>query len=513
MAIKTLEDGRLEFTTHGVSFVQNPEAPELLAFVASSNEILRFCGVARKSQDLLTNYQRALDTDRVQKQVTPFFKIPQNCSPTAIVLSLQSNVLSTVEFTHTDLQPLDHGIRVRELRIVFPDYDALAESEVIRLSKVFLDSRLAGAEAAPPEAEDEDAEAEQESPSNGEDALQEDSLDSEGEDTVELGHSVLRQLREKLDLESSRSTDLMNALREMLRPGLVIDGQHRLYGAAGVEENIPFLVCALINPSWKEQVFQFMVVNDKAAGIPKPFITSLAGMSLTAEELDGLRDRLAQAGLKLWEVEVMHRLGYDPESPFVNLIEFKVATITGEKSVGLGYETMKRVGKAWYSPSSNGLYKLMAALYRSPGSKKVARKVLKEEWQRTNDWFRGFCTLWARFKKKFGGTPSWEVHSHLLTAVVLESIQADFLKLRDAQSKRVWDIEEEATEARADEMWRRIEELADEFVEKYDRKLFEKEWKHKSLNHSGGKRDLADLFRKVREGESTANHVVFSGNN
>ena len=75
---------------------------------------------------------------------------------------------------------------------------------------------------------------------------------------------------------------MLEALRDMLKPALVIDGQHRLFGAAGVEEDIPLLVCSLVQPSWKEQVFQFIVVNDKAAGIPKPFITSLAGMSLTS---------------------------------------------------------------------------------------------------------------------------------------------------------------------------------------------------------------------------------------
>ena len=79
---------------------------------------------------------------------------------------------------------------------------------------------------------------------------------------------------------------MIDSLRDMLKPALVIDGQHRLFGAAGVEEDIPLLVCSLIQPSWKEQVFQFIIISDKAAGIPKPCITSLAGMSLTGGELD-----------------------------------------------------------------------------------------------------------------------------------------------------------------------------------------------------------------------------------
>ena len=78
------------------------------------------------------------------------------------------------------------------------------------------------------------------------------------------------------------TAEMIENLKEMLMPALVIDGLHRL------------------GPTWKEQVFRFVLVNDKPSGIPKPFITSLAGMSLTSAELVQLRDRLTQAGLKLW---------------------------------------------------------------------------------------------------------------------------------------------------------------------------------------------------------------------
>ena len=76
------------FETVGIGFKQNRDAPELFAFVASSNKLTKICGVARKSEKLLTNYQRALDMDRVRLEITPFFKIPANSSPTSIVLSI-----------------------------------------------------------------------------------------------------------------------------------------------------------------------------------------------------------------------------------------------------------------------------------------------------------------------------------------------------------------------------------------------------------------------------------------
>ena len=99
------------------------------------------------------------------------------------------------------------------------------------------------------------------------------------EEPVEIGKSMLKNMRALLDKPELLKPEVVENLRETLLPALVIDGQHRLFGAAKVEEDIPFLVCSLVKPEWKEQVFQFTVINDKALGIPKPFITSLALIS------------------------------------------------------------------------------------------------------------------------------------------------------------------------------------------------------------------------------------------
>ena len=98
MSIRQLDGGKCEFTVQGFTFQQNTKSPKLFAFVASANDLIKFCGVARKSQDLLTNYQRTLDTVRVDKEITPFFRVPENCTPTAIVLSLQQTNVAEVEF-------------------------------------------------------------------------------------------------------------------------------------------------------------------------------------------------------------------------------------------------------------------------------------------------------------------------------------------------------------------------------------------------------------------------------
>ena len=516
MSIRKLASGKYEFQTQGIRFRQNPKSPVQFAFAVSSNELTKFCGVARKSEDMLSNYQRAIDNKRVKTEVTPFFRNPENCSPTAIVISLQDTNICSLHFESEQTTASQAGDKVSfdTLTLQFTNTDECTDAEIITLAKQFLDSRLqdepksdSQTEASEPLSElDADAEA-NETVVVEMDEENEEQLDEE--DQVEIGKSMLEELRKKLDNASEITQEVLANLREMLKPALVIDGQHRLFGAAGVEEDLPVLVCSLVRPSWKEQVFQFVVVNDKASGIPKPFITSLAGMSLTASELDELRDRLTQAGLKLWEVEVMQRMGYDSRSPFFKKIEFKVS---GNNTVaGLGYQIMKKVGQAWYAPRSTGLYKIMDMLYRSPTDKKYSQKALRGFWQQNEDWFTFLCEFWGAFREKFEGTNVWEVHSNLLTAVVVEMLQEDFFLYLDSTKDILWNFQEDDSDKRRSLVMKTFREITSSFVAKHKPTIYTKEWKASSLAHSDGRKALADFFRKISDGVSLANHPIYSG--
>ena len=59
------------------------------------------------------------------------------------------------------------------------------------------------------------------------------------------------------------------------KPGLVIDGQHRLLGiqAMGVDLHIP--VVAILNADDAEKAFQFVVINNKASKVPADHIKAL----------------------------------------------------------------------------------------------------------------------------------------------------------------------------------------------------------------------------------------------
>lgn len=516
--IKSEPDGRRVAEYHGLAFRQNPNAPELFAFVASANELTLFSGVARKSEGFLANYQRALDDNRVNNEVAPFFKLTENCSPTAIVLSLHESPVCEVEFVDSGNPSLDPGIVSKVLRLRFFDVRQISREKLIELAKKFLDERLSaepGAGSADEPSElIESGEAAEEHEEPLDESATEDDEEEEIEETVEIGQSMLDDLRELLDRPDELAPETIETLREMLMPALVIDGQHRLFGAAAVEEDIPLLVCSLIKPDWKEQVFQFTVINDKAQGIPKPFITSLAGMSLTSTELQQLRDRLVQAKVQLWEVEVMQRLGYDPASAFFQRIDFQVSGGKAKgSSRGLGYQTMKRVGRAWWEPRSIGLRKVMGTLYVDPGERRPALKHLVGKWQSTGDWFRFFCLFWDKVKEKFEPSPLWEMHSQLMTAVAIEQFQAIFLTTLDTMADlTIAKIMEGNPVERRKLVEASFIEIRDLYVGKFSAKSFEKPWGQKSLNHKAGRDLLADYFDKVFKGDTkaAAKHPIFT---
>lgn len=100
-------------------------------------------------------------------------------------------------------------------------------------------------------------------------------------------------------------------------PGLIIDGQHRLRGMAKFSPNLNLPIVAILEPSDLEAAFQFMVVNNKSAKVPRDHLRALA---LNYED-GALRARLESARLSLDEnVGSVGVLDEDPESPFQRLI-------------------------------------------------------------------------------------------------------------------------------------------------------------------------------------------------
>ena len=102
------------------------------------------------------------------------------------------------------------------------------------------------------------------------------------------------------------------------RPGLVIDGQHRMYGVDAHDARLPLNVVALINPEDEETAFQFLVINSKASKVPTDHVKLLA-LHYVEEDL---ADRLKTARMVLGRHTFVGIVDNSPESPFYKSVEW-----------------------------------------------------------------------------------------------------------------------------------------------------------------------------------------------
>src|SRR5262249_52265177 len=144
------------------------------------------------------------------------------------------------------------------------------------------------------------------------------------------------------------------AVLEYLKPVALVDGQHRLRGAAemarlsvrskegqqellnaveaGIEptqaeidlleqrsRRLPLSLLMSDNPS--EHVFQFVVVNQKATPLQPALLGTIVATSLSREELHHVADRLRNAGIKLEDSQAVSYLARADESPFKGVVQ------------------------------------------------------------------------------------------------------------------------------------------------------------------------------------------------
>jgi hypothetical protein len=127
---------------------------------------------------------------------------------------------------------------------------------------------------------------------------------------------------EKYSISDEQLREMIVALEAIARPAVVVDGQHRLYGAANCDNPIWIPVVAIPRCPWSEQIYQFVVINEKAKPIEASLLTDIFGSSLTREEQRSLREKLSRS-----RVDVEPRIAAviasrQTQSPFSGMIRF-----------------------------------------------------------------------------------------------------------------------------------------------------------------------------------------------
>jgi DGQHR domain-containing protein len=122
-----------------------------------------------------------------------------------------------------------------------------------------------------------------------------------GEDNIEC----LKEISDDVQFCNLKLTVEENTPEEQ-KPGLVIDGQHRLYGMQEFDENFKVNVVALLTNDQMETAFQFLVINNKVTRVPPDHLRTLV---IDYQE-DELGKRLEAA-----------RLTLDPNLKYVGIVQ------------------------------------------------------------------------------------------------------------------------------------------------------------------------------------------------
>lgn len=468
-------------------FRQQEHSPLQVAFVASTAQIMRWAGVPRKSEELLSGYQRFRDDVRINSEITPFFQNPKNCSPTAVTIALRTAPLGKVRIDDVNVQP---GVVAYSTLTIEWHEELVGTPQMFEGIMNMIEQRLRD------ESEGEDGE-------DGEDS-DDDSGGDEGESGDEdeelphLGNATLRDLKKMIDDKSNwENKSFISALTDFAKPGLIIDGQHRIAAGASFKDGIQFLVSGLLDASWEEQVFQFTVINLKPRKIPPALITSIAALSLSRHEQSVVEERLSASGVKMSEVEVMSLVAYDGESPFNGFIAMAVSEKGVERGQLLGYAGMKRLAMVWRRADHSSLTNIAMKLHAKGKGQAITL------WRSEKSWFSFFCEFWKAVR--FATEPLWikSEGNKFFVASHLWALQEVILAAADGQMVSHWSIDiNQEKDVREEQLMEKFLEVVRTILSYFPQGLWTQEWTMTGVDNSAGRKQLvSELQRFVEEGK------------
>ncbi|MBB5458762.1 hypothetical protein [Paraburkholderia sp. Cpub6] len=480
----------------GQLYKQGSSKLELVNFCATAKDIKSWGGVPAKTERFHGGFQRAL-SERYKK-ITRYFDDGQ-CSPTSIVVAFRQGALKVSELAYPSTSwPSEEILSEKPtfvhlaLNVDIEDEDDIALSELRKRVSEFLAPRLHIGETsglgdtADTEASEND---DDESTDESDEVLQSDGVldvpieasdaevleDADGSDAeLDVGHSKLRafydfitdekkieqwlndanvkyaQISAKVKktpkendfLEYSPEQRLRYSLVSLLRPAMIVDGQHRVWGAYNSKSagDIKFTVCAIKDTDWIEQVFQFVVLNKLAHPISPGFLTSLLNTSLTNSEVSEIEERFDVIGIKNVDRKIIKYLNHNEVSPFYQMVS-EPSELQGVDNEGkLSDKGMIRLAKRWIgvTRAKKELEMFVPAL--GVPSISAARK----KWEKDEAWIEYFFAFWTLLKNKYQEGGVWEKKTgHLLYIVTMSAMQDLFLRKKsggDAEFKNLEDF-------------------------------------------------------------------------
>jgi hypothetical protein len=524
----------------------------LALFSAPCHHIEKWAGVPQKKtfgKAETTGFQREFSDKRL-KSLIAFFSDPENIIQNPLICSTRSGGLGDISYQFDE-----NGIG--EVVLQLPDLDEIGLIEVLKMVAGNIESRVSSLAGTEPSeqfmnelkmlATEEGHELDVESFVTSDDSsIEGDQGDPESvlfEEThiVDFWNEVKGRalLAEELDIKEDEFLGFEKySLIQFLLPVALVDGQHRLRGSmlslekvieSDVSRNyiaeqtvlgkkevevydalysqhariLP--ISLMLDDSPEEQVFQFVIINQKATPLQKPLLSTIISTTLAAEELEKVQARLKDAGMELTDAQAVTWAARAPESPFNNLVERGVAN-TGKDllqwSVAGSLVSISRDLKGtdlWgfqsdFAKRWRETLLLDSAILSDYETKGFESKY--EYWRSLNGpWKTFFEIFWSEIQKRFStddheGKSFWGKprSSNLFNKISLTILISDFFKYLFTTRAEMNDFSE-------------LPALIDKWLYDVNTGYFNRDWQLRSVkkDSTGIRKQWADLWIKYRE--------------
>ncbi len=313
----------MERTYAAIRVKQQPNSREFFLIVCKAAELLEWCDVPRKAENFMAGYQRALG-DRHEDIKAFLEKDPANVIPGAVIVALQEESVTITKTAISDIFELTVKMtpatfQQRVQTIVSQFYGRLSDDEKANADEISAQMLKAPNEPVPLGEQDDGEE------------------DEELADDEIPPRSYLALLAAEMKVAATSftalSADRQKAVEDyvngLTKPGLILDGQHRVFGAKNVSDfDVALPVVVMPGLTISEQVFHFYVLNNKALPLKPTELRGTISTSLTNREISELYERFKLAGIKAEKARLTHRANTDSLSPFKTLIDFGIGGAT-----------------------------------------------------------------------------------------------------------------------------------------------------------------------------------------
>ena len=338
-------------------------------------------------------------------------------------------------------------------------------------------------------------------------------------------HEVAQLMPDPIDAKSFLGMP-REGLKPYITPLVLVDGQHRLGGAVAageeklrstalrreleerilkgedaglverellIRESRRLPISLLLSPDPSEQVFQFVVVNQKATPIGKALLGTIVSTTLSNEELARVATRLKDAGIELEESQAVTFLARHPSSPFYDRVErgmtgdaknllpwnvlASLVTIFRELRGGRLFHTKTDLAAAWadkYLATSQIVERFASEGFASPLA----------YWGRLDGpWRDVFIAFWSEIRARFSNTSDPDKpnywgnprESNLFNKVSLTILASDFFQFLVEMRRPIHKAED-------------VHTLVEEWLLDVNLGYFDKDW-----NLSGVKKDSTGI--------------------